>query len=129
MVYIFWWMVGCLFVLGLTVFETIFQFISGRLPKKRRMRREKIDESKNVQTAPTPTHCKRSSPLSYYQPIRTPRHWKFTQHHRTTQPPPILMEYLSNKICPFVTKCILGFGKNNNIALMYTFMMKFEYMH
>ena len=48
-----------------------------------------IDESKNVQTTPTRTHCKCSRPLPYCYPnCRTPRHWKFTQHHRTTRPPP-----------------------------------------
>ena len=52
-------------------------------------RGERIDESKNVQTTPTRTYCKRNRPLPYcYQNCRTPRHWKFTQHHRTTRPPP-----------------------------------------
>ena len=52
-------------------------------------RRERIDESKNVQTTPTRTYCKRNRPLPYCnQNCRTPRHWKFTQHHRTTRPPP-----------------------------------------
>ena len=53
-------------------------------------RRERIDESKNVQTTPTHTYCKSSRPLPYCnQNCRTPRHWKFTQHHRTTRPPPL----------------------------------------
>ena len=68
-------------------FETVFQSISGRLPERGRKRRERIDESKNVQTTPTRTYCKRSRPLPYCHPnCRTPRHWKFTQHHRTTPP-------------------------------------------
>ena len=51
-------------------------------------RGERIDESKNVQTTPTRTYCKRNRPLPYCNPnCRTPRHWKFTQHHRTTRPP------------------------------------------
>ena len=51
--------------------------------------RERIDESKNVQTTPTRTDRKCSRPLPYCNPdCRTPRHWKFTQHHRTTRPPP-----------------------------------------
>ena len=51
-------------------------------------RRERIDESKNVQTTPTRSYCKRNRPLSYCnQNCRTARHWKFTQHHRTTRPP------------------------------------------
>ena len=38
---------------------------------------------------PTRTYCKCSRPLPYCNPnCRTPRHWKFTQHHRTTRPPP-----------------------------------------
>ena len=48
-----------------------------------------IDERKNVQTTHTRTYCKRNKPLPYYHPnCRTPRHWKFTQDHRTTRPPP-----------------------------------------
>ena len=70
-------------------FETVFQSISGRLPERGRKRKERIDENKNVQTTPTRTYCKRSRPLPYCNPTcRTPRHWKFTQHHRTTRPPP-----------------------------------------
>ena len=39
-----------------------------RLPKRGRKRRERIDESKNVQTIPIRTYCKRSRPLPYYNP-------------------------------------------------------------
>ena len=83
-----WGLVGWLFWVS-RPFETVFQSISGRLPKRGRKRREGIDESKNVQTTPTRTYCKCSRPLPYSNPnCRTPRHWKFTQHHRTTRPPP-----------------------------------------
>ena len=52
------------------------------------MRRERIVESKNVQTTLTRTHCKRSRPLPYSnQNCRTLRHWKITQHHPTTRLP------------------------------------------
>ena len=34
-----------------------------------RKRREKTEESKNVQTTPTRTYCKRNRPLPYYLPI------------------------------------------------------------
>ena len=52
-------------------------------------REEWKDESKNVQTSPTRTYCKRNRPLPYCkQNCRTPRHWKFTKHHRTTRRPP-----------------------------------------
>ena len=51
-------------------------------------RGERIDKSKNVQITPTRTYCKRIRPLPYfYQNCRTPRHWKFTQHHCTTRRP------------------------------------------
>ena len=37
---------------------------------------------------PNRTYCKRNRPLPcYHQNCRTPRHWKFTPNHRTTQPP------------------------------------------
>ena len=56
--------------------------------KRGRKRKEMIDESKNVQTTPTRTNCKCTRPLPYCnQDCRTPRHWKFTQHQRTTRPP------------------------------------------
>ena len=47
-------------------FETVFQSISGPLPKRGRKRSEKTEESKNVQTTPTRTYCKRNRPLPYY---------------------------------------------------------------
>ena len=46
-----YWLVGRLFWVY-RPFETVFQSISGRLPKRGRKRRERIDESKNVQTTP-----------------------------------------------------------------------------
>ena len=48
------WLVGWLVVFGLRPFETVFQSISGHLPKRGRKRRERIEESKNVQTTPHP---------------------------------------------------------------------------
>ena len=42
-----------------------------------------------------PTYCKRSRALPYYYPnCRTPRHWKFTQDHRTPPPKSILIGWL-----------------------------------
>ena len=77
-------------------FETVFQSISGRFPNRGRKTREKIDVSKNVQTTLTRTYCKHSRPLSYCNPnCRTPWHWKFTQHHRTTDHPVV------NRTCMF----------------------------
>ena len=79
------WLVGCFGFNGpLRQYFSLYRAASQR----GRKRREKIAESKNVQTAPTRTYCKRNRPLPYYHlNCRTPRHWKFTQNHRTTRPP------------------------------------------
>ena len=82
------WLVGWLFWI-LRPFETVFQSISGRLPKKGRKKREMIDERKNVQTTPpAPTATVVGPCPTLIQTSRTPRHWKFIQHHRTTRPHP-----------------------------------------
>ena len=71
---------------NLLYFVLCYDFHVGR---KGRKRREKIEESKNVQT--TRTYWKRNRPLPYYHPnCRTPRHWKFTLEHRITRPPQVL---------------------------------------
>ena len=47
-----------------------------------------IDERKNVQTTPPAPTASTEGPCPTIILIsRTPRHWKFTQHHRTTRPP------------------------------------------
>ena len=77
-----------LVVLGLTALWDSISVYIGPSPKEREKRREKIEKSKNVQTTPTRTYCKRNRLLPYYHPnCRTPRHWKFTKDNRTTRPP------------------------------------------
>ena len=78
------WLVGCFGFNGpLRQYFSLYRAVSQREGE----RGERIDESKNVQTAPTRTYCKRNRPLPYCnQNCRTPRHWKVTQHHRTTRP-------------------------------------------
>ena len=80
------WLAGCFGFNGpLRQYFSLYRAVSQREGE----RGERIDESKNVQTTPTRTYCKRNRPLPYCnQNCRTPRHWKFTQHHRTTRPPP-----------------------------------------
>ena len=82
------WLVGCLGFNGpLRQYFSLYQAVSQREEEREEKR---IDESKNVQTNPTRTYYKRSRPSPYCNPnCRTPRHWKFTQHHRTTRPPPL----------------------------------------
>ena len=81
------WLVGWLFGFNdpLRQYYSLYRVVSQREGE----RGERMEESKNVQTSPTRTYCKRNRPLPYYQSnFRTPRHWKFTQDHRTTRPPP-----------------------------------------
>ena len=79
------WLVGCFGFNGpLRQYFSLYRAVSQREGE----REERIDESKDVQTTPTRTYCKRSRSVPYcIQNCRTPRHWKFTQHLRTTRPP------------------------------------------
>ena len=43
------------------------------------------------QPPPAPTVNAVGPCATLIQISRTPRHWKFTQHHRTTRPPPLLV--------------------------------------
>ena len=88
------WLVGCFGFNGpLRQYFSLYRAVSQREGE----RRERIDESKNVQTTPTRTYCKRNRPLPYCnQNCRTPRHWKFTQDPRTTRPPPQNLENNGN---------------------------------
>ena len=63
--------------------------ISGRLPERGRKKREMIDERKmSKQPPPAPTASAVGTCPTIIQIVRTPRHWKFTKHYRTTRPPP-----------------------------------------
>ena len=92
---IFGWLVGCFGFNGpLRQYFSLYRAVSQREGE----RGERIDGSKNVQTAPTRTYGKRNRPLPYCnQNCRTPRHWKFTQDHRTTRPPPKVFGLSSNE--------------------------------
>ena len=90
-----WLLVGCFgFNDPLRQYFSLYRVVSQREEE----RGEWIEESKNVQTTPTRTYCKRNRPLPYYHPnCRTPRHWKLTQDHRTTRPPPCGVSYAGKK--------------------------------
>ena len=77
---------GCLVLLwAKRPFETLFQSTSGRLPDRGRKKREMIDERKKAkQPPPAPTVSAVGPCITMIQISRTPRHWKFIQHHRTT---------------------------------------------
>ena len=56
------WLVGCSWFNGpLRQYFSLYRAIS-----QREGEREKTEESKNVQTTPTRTYCKRNRPLPYY---------------------------------------------------------------
>ena len=100
-------MLGCFGFNGpLRQYFSLYRAISQREGE----RRERIDESKNVQTTPTRTYCKRNRPLPYCnQNCRTPRHWKLTQRHRTTRPPPIVLD-----CTPLLSSAVLLPGPTNS---------------
>ena len=85
------WLVGCFGFNGqLRQYFSLYRAVSQR---KGEREEKKIDESKNVQITPTRTYYKCSRPLPYYhQKCRRPRHWKLTQDHRTTRPPPCIKD-------------------------------------
>ena len=66
------WLVDCFGFSGpLRQYFSLYRAVSQREVQ----RGERIEESKNVQTTPTRTYCKRKRPLPYYYPnCRTPRH-------------------------------------------------------
>ena len=73
--------------LGLTLLS-ISVYI-GPSPRERKKKRKMIDERKKCPNNPNPHLLQAQQALALLIQIsRTPRHWKFTQHHRTTRPPP-----------------------------------------
>ena len=96
-------LVGCFGLNGsLRQYFSLYRAVSQREGE----RGERTDVSKNVQTTPTRTYCKRNRPLPYcYQNCRTPWHWKFTHHHRTTRPPPANLDYSRARAYCACSKC------------------------
>ena len=77
------WLVGCL---GLNC--PLRQCFSLYLTERVRKKREVIEKKQiSIQHPPAPTASAVSPCPSIIQISRTPRHCKFTQHHRTTRPP------------------------------------------
>ena len=78
------WLVGCFGLNGpLRQYFNLYRSVSLREGE----RREMIDESKMSKQPPPTSTINAVGPCPIIIQIsRTPRHWKFTQHHRTTQP-------------------------------------------
>ena len=109
------WLVGWLGFNGpLRQYFSLYRAVSQREGERGEKR---IDESKNVQTTPTRTYYKRSRPLPYCNPnCRTPRHWKFTQHHRTTRQPLYVYVIRSPTLCPiWFSHSYTTFAGNNKL--------------
>ena len=68
-------------------FETVFQSISGRLPKRLRRKKGQLGVKMSKQPPPAPNASAIGPCPTIIQISRTPWHWKFTQDHRTTRPP------------------------------------------
>ena len=75
------------------------------------------------ETTPTRTYCKRSRPLPYcIQLSKSPRHWKFTQHRRTTprvaRMPTIKYECVCVCVhvcvCVCVSMCVCVYSNSRN---------------
>ena len=76
------WLVGCFGHNG--PLRQYFRLYRGVYQRERK-RGEMIDERNNFQPTP-PARAVGPCP-TLIQISRTPWHWKFTQHHRTTRPP------------------------------------------
>ena len=93
------WLVGCVGLNGpLRQYFSLYRAVS---PRQGERKREMIDERKHVQTTPpAPTASAAGPCLTKIQISRTPRHWKFTQHHRITR------LLLSQSMCVRACTCI-----------------------
>ena len=79
--------VGCFGLNGpLRQYFSLYRAVPRREGERGGKGQTRVKMSKQPRTR---TYCKRSRPLPYYHSnCRTPRHWKFTKHHRTTRPSP-----------------------------------------
>ena len=86
-------LVGWLVVLGLTILWDSISVYIGSSPKDgggggERKEKWQMRVKMSKQSPPAPTASAVGPCPTLIQISRTPRHWKFTQHHRTTRPPP-----------------------------------------
>ena len=86
------WLVGCFGCSGpLRQYFSLYRAVSQR--EGERGEKGQMREKMSQQPPPTPTASATGPCPTIIQISRTPRHWKFTQHLRTTRPPP-------TQICP-----------------------------
>ena len=112
-------LVGC-FGLNrpLRQYFSLYSAVSQRGRKKREM----LDERKNVQTTPPAPTASAAGPYPILIQIsRTPQHRKFTQHHRTTRPPPCKAKQNLLAICIYCYKgrAITNIGRTCSPTQLY----------
>ena len=82
------WLVGCFGLNGpLRQYFSLYRAVSQREGERGEKGQMRVKMSK--QPPPAPTASAVGPCPTLIQISRTPRHWKFTQHHRTTRPPPV----------------------------------------
>ena len=86
------WLVGCFGFNGpLRQYFSLYRAVSQREGEREEKGKMRVKMSKQPPPAPTASAV---GPLPYCNQIcRTLRHWKFTQHLRTTRPPPGILEH------------------------------------
>ena len=83
----FGWLVGCFGFNGpLRQYFSLYRAVSQR--EGERGEKGQMREKMSKQPPPAPTASATGPCPTIIQISRTPRHWKFTQHLRTTRPPP-----------------------------------------
>ena len=82
------WLVGWLVVLGLTALWDSISVYIGPYPIEREKEKRNDWGEKNCLNSPHPHLLQAQQALALLSSnCRTPRHWKFTQDHRTTRSP------------------------------------------
>ena len=109
-------LVGCF---GLNCSSKQYFSLDQAVSQKKGESKEMIDVRINVRTTPTRTNCKRPTLI---QINRSPRHWKFTQHHRTTRQPP------QSKARHYVTSYVTYWAKISK-PLKGTYFCKTKWNH
>ena len=92
------WLVGCFGLNGpLRQYFSLYRAVSQR--EGERKEKWQMREKMSKHPTPSPTASAIGPRPTIIQISRTPRHWKFTQHLRTTRPPHLVSYRPSNSHC------------------------------
>ena len=92
------WLVGCVGLNGLLrQYFSLYRTVSQRKGERKEKWQTREKMSKQPTSAPTASVVGPCPTI--IQINRMPRHWKFTQHHRSTRPPPPWIGGRRNEIC------------------------------